>query len=69
MKLTEDADPKITLAAAEFLKILHEKETEDNSLSRINDPRAEKALLLLGDWLSDPKEDLVIKLSDLEDAK
>lgn len=65
LKLTEEADPKITLAAAEYLKILHEKEAEDNSLNKINDPKAEKALQMLGDWLSGSDEEITIKRIEL----
>jgi len=65
LKLTEDADPKIVLAAADYLKILHEKDKDDDSASRIQDPKAEKALLLLGDWLSGTDETLTIQRKDL----
>ncbi len=67
LKLTEDADPKIVLASAEFLKILHEKEKDDDSVSKIVDPRADKALMLLGDWLAGSMhDDFRIKSSDLD---
>lgn len=66
LQLTKDADPKIVLASAEYLRILHEDDKKEDSANRLQDPRAEKALMLLGDWLADDSvEELVIKRSEL----
>jgi hypothetical protein len=53
LKLTEDADPKIVLAAAEYLKILHDKESDTQGSKAIDDPVAEARLKQLGDELAD----------------
>ncbi len=67
LKLTEEADPKIVLAAAEYLKILHDKENEADVTTRLSDPRADKALRILGDWLAGECEgQLIIDSKDLD---
>lgn len=52
LQLTKDADSKVVLAAAEYLKIFHEAEANKGS-SKIEDDRAVKALKLVADWLAD----------------
>jgi len=67
LKLTEEADPKITLAAAEYLRILHDKEADDSGSTKLIDPVSEKALQRLADWIADGmNEDLVIKAEGMK---
>ncbi len=65
LKLTEDADSKVVLAAAEYLKLLQDKEKDDDSSFRLQDPKAEKALTLLGDWLAGDEESITINREQL----
>ncbi len=70
LKLTQNADPKIVLAAAEYLKLLaNDVKAENNGAKALLDPLAAKLLSLAGDWLAgDMKEALTITKEDLNVA-